>query len=167
MTVPQPLTDKGVASRARAAVALRVAGASPDEIAETLGYTSGRTVMGAIERELGNHVAEEDRRQQRQLASMRLEKLIASVWPKAMDPDSSEHLPAVRAVKELIDRHAKLWGLDAPAEVIVTTPATHELQEWVAMVLSQGQEDVIEADVLEGWGEIEAGADPDHIRAEL
>jgi hypothetical protein len=135
--------------RSEAAVALRIAGATYDDIAATLGYRSSSAAAVQVERALAKTVSPVNREQMRDLAGRRLERMIRSAWPKAVNPDSPEQLPAIRMVKDLIDRHSRLYGLDAPAEIVVHTPTTAEIEQWVASVLTSAVPDVIEADVVE------------------
>jgi hypothetical protein len=135
--------------RSDAAVALRIAGATYDDIAATLGYRSAAAAAVQVERALAKTVTPINREQLRDLAGRRLERMIRSAWPKAVNPDSPEQLPAIRTVRDLIDRHARLYGLDAPAEIVVHTPTTAEIEQWVASVLTSAVPDVIEADVVE------------------
>lgn len=137
--------------KSNAAVQLALAGATWDDIALTLGYPTARTARVATERALEKQLSNvEDRKQMRKFANMRLERLLRSVWSKAIDPDHPEHLIAVTKAKELIDRHAKLYGLDAPTEVIVHSPTQHELEQWVAKVTTMVRPMVEEYDILEG-----------------
>jgi hypothetical protein len=55
----------------------------------------------------------------------------------------------VRTARELIDRHIRLFGMDAPTEIVVHSPTTMELEAWVAQVLSYAANDVQELDVIE------------------
>jgi hypothetical protein len=51
----------------------------------------------------------------------------------------------------MVDRHARLLGLDMPTEVVVYTPTTSEIDQWVASMIVAGsiiEGDVEEADVL-------------------
>jgi hypothetical protein len=149
--------------KTEAAVALRIAGASYEDIAAAVGYKNAATAMGAVERELGKTVTRADKERQRDLASRRLERLLRGVWGKAVDPNNVEHLAAARLAKDLIDRHARLFGLDAPTEVVVHNPTQSEIEAWVTHVLSLN-ETVLEADVIvgevvvsdtEAWRELE------------
>lgn len=135
----------------RAAVALRLAGASYAEVAETLGYADANAARVQVELELGNGANDpEGRARLREEASARLERLLRGVWQKAVNPTDPEHLPAVRTAMTLIDRHIRLHGLDAPTEVTVHNPTTTEIEAWVALMLAKQQEtiDVEEADIL-------------------
>lgn len=49
----------------------------------------------------------------RRLEGARLDRLQAAVWPKALSGDPA----AVRAVVRLMERRARLLGLDAPVQV--------------------------------------------------
>ena len=57
---------------------------------------------------------------------------------------------AVSRARDLVDRHIRLWGLDAPTEVVVTSPTQEQLDAWVARVVSQQTVEVEEYDVVEG-----------------
>lgn len=152
MSRPSPTADS-------AAVALRLAGASYPEIAEALGMESESTARRAVERDLALRAADaepEKRELLRAQSGARLERLLRGLWQKATNPNDPEHLPAVTRALAIIDRHTRLYGLDAPAEVVVHTPTTAEIEAWVMRVVGE-QESVhaIEADVIVIEGEIE------------
>jgi hypothetical protein len=144
------------ASRARArksnaAIQLRLAGATWEEIAISLGYPTPRQALVATERALEKQLDTDiDREKMRRLANARLERLLRSVWTKAIDPEHPDHLIAVTKAKELIDRHAKLFGLDAPTEVVVHTPTQQELEVWVSKVVLALNPPIEEYDILDG-----------------
>lgn len=148
--VPRSTDPTAIARRQQAATALRLAGASYDEIAQHLGYSSAADAASAVERDLRDNLPAEGRDQVRDVDGRRIERLLRSVWTKANDPTHVEHLPAVRTALALIDRHARLYGLDAPQEVIVYNPSASEIEAWVSqmtMTLST-VEGVIEADII-------------------
>jgi hypothetical protein len=137
--------------KSNAAIQLALAGANWDEIALSLGYPTARTARVATERALEKQLSrDDDRAAMRKFANARLERLLRGVWAKAIDPDHPEHLLAVTKAKELIDRHIKLYGLDAPTEVVIHSPTQHELEQWVARVTTMLGPDVAEYDILEG-----------------
>ena len=70
----------------------------------------------------------------------RLERLLRGIWAKATNPDHPEHLAAVKVAKEVIDRHCKLYGLDAPTEVVIHTPTASEIDQWVAGMIGASVE---------------------------
>jgi hypothetical protein len=134
--------------RAQAAVALKVAGATYVEIADTLGYANAAQVVVAVEQELARSLTTTDREQLREVNGRRLERLLRSVWGKAIDAENPEHLAAVRTGRELIDRYCRLYGLDAPTEIVVHSPTTAELERWVAAVAASSGPGLVEYDVL-------------------
>lgn len=136
--------------KANAAVQLRLAGATWTEIAEALGFPTPRQAMVATERALVKQLESgDDRERMRKMAGARLERLLRSLWTKAIDPDHPEHLIAASRAREVIDRHAKLFGLDAPTEYVVHTPTTTELEAWVARVAGAGAAMLAQADVID------------------
>lgn len=136
--------------KANAAIQLRIAGASWDEVAQALGYPTARHALVATEKALERELkTEENQMAMRSLAGKRLERLLRGVWTKAIDPANPEHLVAVDRARLIIDRHAKLYGLDAPTEVVVTNPSQQELEKWVATVIGQSRPALEEADIFD------------------
>lgn len=140
--------------KANAAVQMKLAGATWSDIAETLGYPTPRAALVATEKAMERALREdtESREKMRKVAGARLDRLLRGVWPKAVDPDHPEHLVAADKARSIIDRHIKLYGLDAPTEVVVHTPTTTELERWVAKVVSlrDGGSGEEEFDILQG-----------------
>ncbi len=144
--------------KANAALQLAMAGAGWDDIALALGYPTPRTARVAVERALEKQLAnDDDREKMRKVANARLNRLLRSAWPKAIDPEHPEHLIALTKCREVIADHRKLYGLDAPTEVVVHNPTQTELESWVAQVIQATRPAVAEYDILEGQviGEIE------------
>jgi type II secretory pathway component PulK len=157
--VNRPYSQKAVS-----ALSMRVAGATLDEICTVVGFASTKEAITAIDKALREELRgdEKNRDKMRQIANQRLERLLRSVWSKAIDEDHPEHLNAVAKARELIDRHIKLYGLDAPAEMIVHNPDSGEIEAWVMQIMGQADNpDVVEADILdedddEGFGGVPA-----------
>jgi len=150
-----PGADRTAVRRARqrksnAAVQMRLAGATWEEIARTLGYPTARQALVATEKALERQLHQGDRDEMRRLVGARLERLLLGVWPKAINAEHPEHLLAVTKARELVDRYSKLFGLDAPTEFVVHSPTQTELERWVASVAALGVPDVAEYDILEG-----------------
>lgn len=137
--------------KAAAALQLKLSGANNADICVALGYPTPRAVQVAIERALEKELKESgsDREKLRQMASLRLDRLLRGVWPKAIDSDHPEHLLAVTKARELVAQFSKLHGLDAPTEMIVHSPTEAAIEEWVAKVINLGAPPVEEDDVLE------------------
>ena len=143
-----------VATRARsrkanAAIQLRLAGATWEEIAQSLGYPTARLALVATEKALEKQLNTEDRDKMRRLAGMRLERLLRGIWTKAIDPDHPEHLLATTKAREAIADYRKLYGLDAPTEVIVHSPTVAEIERWVSSVVSYSVPQVEEYDIID------------------
>jgi hypothetical protein len=135
--------------KANAALQMRYAGATWNEIASALGYPTPRTAMVATEKALERELANaDDREKLRKLAAARLDRLIRAVWPKAIDPDNPDQMIAVSKAREVIADHRKLFGLDAPTEVVVHNPSQTELEAWVARVVAFQIPEVVEYDII-------------------
>jgi hypothetical protein len=98
--------------RQRRALTLRQSGASLDEIARTLGYRHRSSAYRLIERALAETLAE-GVAALRGLELERLDRMQLGLWPKA----SSGDVKAVGAVLKIMQRRAKLLGLDAPTKI--------------------------------------------------
>ena len=148
-----------VARTAHAALALRLAGAGYDEVADALGLPSAENARHQAETALEARAWDDvdGRKRLRAENGARIERLLRSVWQKATDPEHPEHLAAIKVAKELIDRHCKLYGVDAPAEVIVHSPTANEIDQWVAGMIASQTADLraMEPSIV---GAIEAGA---------
>jgi hypothetical protein len=155
--------------KANAALQMKLAGATWADIAEVLGYPTARQALVATERALKKELStEQSQAAMRGLAGKRLERLLRGLWTKAIDPNHPEHLPAARACREVIAQHAKLYGLDAPTEMVVHAPTVTELEAWVSRVHNGAtapltepdifaDDDIVDADIVE---EGEQGALP-------
>lgn len=154
MTNPTEISsDSHVPRTAAAALALRLAGAGYDEVADALGLTSARVAREHAETALAARAwgDKSGREQLRAENGARIERLLRSVWGKATNPDHPDHLPAIRVARELIDRHCRLYGLDAPSELVVHTPTSNEIESWVAQVVTMRAGDFaeLEASVID------------------
>lgn len=104
--------------RANQALELRMAGASYHQVGEALGISKGQA-YDAVHRALradDEHMAG-IREQYRNLSLARYERLLRTWWPRAIAND----LDAARYVNTLLEREARLLGLDAPKQVEVST----------------------------------------------
>jgi hypothetical protein len=135
--------------KANSAVQLRVEGYDWAEIAEVVGYPDAHrarvSVELALERELKSP---ESQVFMRSLASSRIDRLLLSVWEKATDPEHPEHLFAVDRASKLIAQHTKLHGYEAPAEMVIHSPSTPEIERWVSEIVSTAQPALEEADIF-------------------
>jgi hypothetical protein len=145
-----PATVRARDRKANAALQMRTAMADWEEIAQVLGYPSGRAAQVATEKALERELrTEQSRKHMRHLATRRLEALLRSIYDKATNPDHPEHLAALREARATIDRHAKLHGYDAPTEFVVNTPTSAQIEEWVAGMLSADTAGLPEVDIFD------------------
>lgn len=148
----RPELSKDRISRQESAVALRVAGANYSEIARTLGYRNATEARRGVEEALARSVGDEDREQMRFLEGRRIERILRSIFPRATNEDDPEQLAAARVALMLIDRHSKLYGLDAPTQVEVYNPSQIEIQAWLSKTVDHIKSvSPAEADVIEGF----------------
>lgn len=140
--------------KANAAVEMKIEGYSWQEIAEVVGYPTARHALIATERVLEQRVNEQlDKKQLREIASNRMEKLLRSVASKANNEEHPEHLAAVAKARDLLGDWVKLHGVAAPAEVTIYNPSEAEIDSLLAQVTAtqvpQVDEDDIFADDIE------------------
>ncbi|MCG5495245.1 sigma factor-like helix-turn-helix DNA-binding protein [Ectothiorhodospira variabilis] len=103
----------------RETLRLRREGATHGEIADTLEISRSRVhkiVTDALERLARD--ATEETRQLRALEAERLDALQHALWDAGIDGD----LQAVDRLLRIMERRAKLLGLDAPSKHAATTP---------------------------------------------
>lgn len=88
---------------------LRLAGATWDEIASSLGYQSGPTAHMSVKRELGKvGLVKQSREEALSLELERLDMLQLVVWRQARQGD----LKAIETVLKIMATRAKYYGLD-------------------------------------------------------
>lgn len=144
-------------TRAAAAVALRVKATSWSDIARMLDYSSPQRARQAVEACLAEMAdSEEDRDQLRLLMSRRLDRILYSLFDRATNPKDGDHIVYARTALSVIDRQAKLHGLDAPTTVVLHTPNQKEVDEYVTQVTAlmrsaqvSAEADIVDAEIVE------------------
>ena len=107
-TTPRTLAERDKAAQA---LALRKTGATYEQIAAHLGYSSRQSANRAVLRLLAAHEAE-NVADLRTLENMRLDDLLFAVYKAALGGD----LGAIDRALRIMERRAKLLGLDAPVK---------------------------------------------------
>jgi hypothetical protein len=136
-----------VAERRAKAVQLRIAGASLDEIAAALHYggSSAESRRAAVSKDLRRAYEAAQATQAasaaewRELELARLDRIQRGVWAQAIAGDTK----AVRAVLLVMDRRARLLGLDAPTRIdgaFVEVPAEVELADLVRAAQARAEQ---------------------------
>jgi hypothetical protein len=134
------------------ALSLRLAGKTFAEIAAELGYSDKSGARNAVMAALRENVAEPNA-EMRALELSRLDALQAALWTKATNGD----LGSVDRVLKLMERRAKILGLDAPPQ----KPAEGDIDDLIQRELDRigGLEEP------SGYGQ-EAAARPASVHAE-
>jgi hypothetical protein len=114
-------------ARGQRAVELRTAGLSYGQIAEALCYADRRGAHNAVTRTLDrtDSALAED---YRGLHLARLERALRAIWPQCLAGD----LFAIDRAVRILDREAKLLGLDAPTQVTLTDGTRDALIDTIA-----------------------------------
>lgn len=107
------------AERRAKAIRLKIEGHSYTEIAEELGYSSRGSANSDVRRALEKHVIEEGLAVEawRELELARLDVLQRAIWPEAMGGSPR----AIETALKILDRRAKLLGLDSAIKLEVLT----------------------------------------------
>lgn len=132
--------------RKKEALQLRLEGKTYTEIAERMGK-SVSTVHGYVADSLAE-VTKEDAQQLRDVEAARLDALQHAIWDKAIGGD----LSAMDRVIKIIDRRARLLGLDAPQQVAVNNGADVDIDGAVDKLIAVAMREVanIQPDALDG-----------------
>lgn len=156
--------DRPVSQKARSALHLYYNNATLDEIVQVVGFASvaeaSRAIDTAVKAELRGDTKAKDK--MRHIANRKLDQLLRSVSAKAANPKHPEHLNAVSKALAIIDRHIKLYGLDAPAEMVVHNPDAGEIEAWVTSVLAKSNPvaeefDIFDAEVVDDDEDVDDG----------
>lgn len=130
------------AERRRQAIELRIAGATYDQIAQTVGYASKSAAWKAVNKGIAD-IPREAANELRTMELERMDRLTRAAWTKALRGD----VPSIRAVLEISRDRAKLLGLHPEPQ---QGPA-HDVK--VAFALAVGSTGVeVDPDDLE-WGD--------------
>ena len=108
-----------IAEKQRQALELRKAGATYDQIAQTLGYTNRGNAYHLVHDALAM-ITREQAEDVLTLELERLDGMLLALWPKAKRGDHY----AVDRVLKLMERRARYIGLDAPVSTQVTGDMT-------------------------------------------
>jgi hypothetical protein len=152
--------------KAYAALKLHKDGKDWDEIAEFLGYPTARAARVATELALKKEFDNEDSAAfLRRMASDKLEELLKSVYAKAKNPESPDHLLYLREARILIGQHVEMMGYAAPKKAIIASPTASQIEKWVAEVMQLQAPEVDEADIFDAEVVSDTDDDPEAPRA--
>lgn len=145
----QPPAKRSRERKANAALQMRLSGATWEDIAQVLGYPTPRAASVAYESALEAELHEEhSQAKMRNLAGKRLERIMRACWSKAIDPDHPEQLQAASKVREILQTHARIYGLEAPTQMVISSPTQNELETWVSRVTANAAPALEESDIF-------------------
>lgn len=105
--------DVAAAQKATRALELRTQGLTYDQIAKQCGYASRGACHDAIQREL-QRVVVDNVNELRHEQLLTLDRLQEMCWELASDTENRGRLFAVDRILQILERRAKLMGLDTP-----------------------------------------------------
>jgi hypothetical protein len=125
----QPTNQRMIEAREKHQHALRLrrAGMEYQDIARIVGYTDRRSAQRAVQTELDAQ-GSEDAAAVRTMEASRLDALLFAVWKRAMNGDGW----AVRHALEIMERRARMLGLDAPVKQSIEVITDSVLDEEIA-----------------------------------
>jgi hypothetical protein len=111
--------DPEVVDKEREVLLYRQAGLTFEQIAKKVGYASHTGAIAAFKRAIERIRDDGLAAEGRVLHRARLESALQAIWPKVVKGD----LPAIDRMLKILERDAKLYGLDMPVktETEVTT----------------------------------------------
>lgn len=138
-------------TKAEAAVTMSLYGASYTDIAKTLHYSSAYRARMAVERALaGAEHDPESKEHHKKIIERRLNRLLSAHMGKALDVNNPEQLAHSARALAIIDRQAKLHGVDAPTQLQISASDQY-IEEFIEAMLPHTQQDklAIEADIMD------------------
>jgi hypothetical protein len=130
---------------------LRMAGATPEQIAKVVGWDNETQARAAINRALARDTGRlaEKREEYRAVQVARTERLLNGVWRFAIKGDRD----AINAALKIMERQAKLLGLDAPTQVSIS----EDTRSQVLRLLDDLEHDIIPGEIVVPPLEVTAG----------
>lgn len=108
------------------AVELRIAGHTFAQIAATVGYSNAGAAYKAVQRALAVEAdaQSQGRKTLREEQNAKLNRLLAATWSAAMKGD----VKAIGQARQLLERQARLLGLDEPTNVRMSVDLDPEIE---------------------------------------
>lgn len=123
-------------TRARAALGLHMAGATDEEIADELGFTSATQARSSWTAAIADTVTDGDLELVRRKESAALDALQASVWDEATDRDGDDQKGAIKVVLEVMKARRELLGLNRPTKLEVYSPTLVQIDAEIGKLLA-------------------------------
>jgi hypothetical protein len=123
-------------TRSLAALALHMSGASDEQIATELGFTTGAQARAAWTAAIADTVTEGDLEMVRRKESAALDALQRSVWDEATDQDAEDQKGAIKVVLEVMKARRELLGLNRPTKIEVYSPTLVQIDQEIGKLLA-------------------------------
>lgn len=123
-------------TRSLAALALHMNGATDEEIAGELGFTTAAQARTSWTAAIADTVTDGDLEMVRRKESAALDALQSSVWDEATDRDAEDQKGAIKVVLEVMKARRELLGLNRPTKVEVYSPTLVQIDAEVHKLLS-------------------------------
>lgn len=143
-----------VQTRDQAAAVMLVSGADYALIAQVMDFESEDAAQKATERALAASFDSWDKTQLRKILTARLEGLWRVAYRRATNDRNPSREAATKNALSIVDRLAKLQGVDEPTQVVLHSATSQQINDWVARV-TQAQigalpqeEDIFDAEVI-------------------
>ena len=127
--------DSVVFDKERQVVQYRQAGATFDQIAKKLNYANESGARAAFKRAMERMRDDAINAEMRELHRQRLEVALTAIWPDVLRGD----LEAIKVMLKILERDAKLYGIDAPVKTEV------EVTSYDGNLLRQRTREIVEA----------------------
>ena len=126
--------DPVLFEKERQVVQYRQSGATFDAIAKKLDYANESSARAAFKRAMERMRDDVLNNEMRELHRQRLETALMAIWPDVVKGD----LEAIKVMLKILERDAKLYGIDAPVktEVEVTSYDGNLLRERTREIVS-------------------------------
>lgn len=138
-------------TRAEAALAMRLAGASNADIAKELDFATPNDARQAYERALARAAKDYgDKERLRTVLNKQMERLMLVCYRRALNPNSPDQVTWARTFLAFADRTSKMNGLEQQNTNVIITPAYEEIVTWARKMHEEvsGHPIEIEADIL-------------------
>ena len=127
--------DPALFEKERQVVQYRQTGATFDAIAKKLGYADESGARLAFKRAMERMRDDALNNEMRELHRQRLEVALTAIWPDVVKGD----LEAIKVMLKILERDAKLYGIDAPVKTEV------EVTSYDGNLLRQRTREIVQA----------------------
>jgi hypothetical protein len=134
------------------AIALRVQGLTFQQMAERMGVSTPESARRAFERGITkfSRANDDDRQKLKMEQDLRLRAMIAELWPTLVNTVSTvdEKTKVATVIVRVMERVAKLHGLDAPVKIEITDQMDIQIEALLDDIRSLPAPTIVEGEVM-------------------